>query len=49
MDRAITLSVLNPNFVENINYFVGSLKTAKFMKVYSSSNSYQSHSHNVIL
>ena len=37
MDRAIMLSVLNPNFVKNIT-FVDSLKTAKFMKVYSSSN-----------
>ena len=37
MDGAITLSVLNPNFIENI-IFVDSLKTAKFMKVYSSSN-----------
>ena len=37
MDGAITLSVLNPNFVENIT-FVDSLNTAKFVKVYSSSN-----------
>ena len=37
MDGAKMLSVLNSNFVKDIT-FVDSLKTAKFMKVYSSSN-----------